>query len=422
MTTAACSSSAHPPALGSSLDGGVASRDDGGSDGSVNGDGGGTIDSDATTPAGEAGPVRPAHPAAAISMGTHHTCALLESGAVRCWGDNSQGQLGDGTTTQRTTPVDVIGLPPGITAIAAGDFHTCALSDAGVVSCWGSNASGALGDGSDAGARAIPGPVSLQAAAVALGAGGADTCASMAAGAMYCWGLNASGQLGDGTQLPRPMPSVPATGVLGGVMPGPATIAPGGDHTCVVANSGAVLCAGVDTDGALGNGENTTTTSYVANGLSDPALALASSPDVSCALTVFGQVFCWGFGGAGETGIGSMDPQNMPQLLTPLAGVVALAGGIRHACAVSGADGGADSVYCWGDNSSGAFGNGTRVSQGTPVPSVGLPASLVGVAAGTGTCALAADGSVYCWGANTNGEVGDGTTTERDKPVAVVGL
>jgi alpha-tubulin suppressor-like RCC1 family protein len=356
-------------------------------------------------------------------MGQHHTCALTTQGGVRCWGDNSMGQLGDGTTTPRLTPVDVAGLTSGVIAIAAGDQHTCALTSDGAVQCWGSNLSGALGDGSSAMQRSTPGPVSgLTSGVVAIGAGGADTCATVTSGSLYCWGLNASGQLGDGTNTPRPMPSV-ASGLTASVQATPGSVAPGGDHTCVVLATGDVQCSGADAAGQLGNGQTEATNAYVANGLLDPAVSVASALGISCAISAVAQVSCWGSAAGGGLGVGATADQPMPQRILVLAGVQAIAGGVSHFCAVVGADAGmAASVYCWGTGTTGALGDGTATSQNMPVAATGLPADIVGIAAGIGTCAVSAEGTVYCWGANTNGEVGDGTTKERDAPVMVQGL
>src|SRR5919201_308783 len=136
--------------------------------------------------------------ASAVTAGFSHTCALTSAGTVKCWGDNYWGQLGDGTTRDRGTPVNVSGLPRGVRAIAAGDLHTCALTAAGGVKCWGDNASGRLGDGTTS-ERHTPVTVSGLASGVSVvAAGGNHTCALTAAGGVKCWGFNEYGQLGDG--------------------------------------------------------------------------------------------------------------------------------------------------------------------------------------------------------------------------------
>jgi alpha-tubulin suppressor-like RCC1 family protein len=353
--------------------------------------------------------------ATSIAVGSRHACALTQEGGVRCWGDNRSGQLGDGTTTQRRTPVFVSGLTSGVVAIAAGDVHTCALNNAGGVLCWGSNLSGAVGDGSTAAQRNSPVPVSgLASGVMAIAAGGADTCAALAAGNTVCWGQNVSGQLGDGSTTSRSTPAA-TVGVIGGVATIPIAMAPGGDHTCMIAVGGSVICSGDDANGALGNGGNASTMSYVASGVTSDAVAVAAGNAVSCALLSDGSVQCWGFGGHGTLGTGSTMPTNIPVPVAGLAPAAGIAVGTNHACAVT--TGGA--VLCWGDNSGGQLGDGTTLQRTTPVAVPALAAGVGAIAASGGTCALTTTGSVYCWGPNANGEVGDGSTSERDTPVPV---
>jgi alpha-tubulin suppressor-like RCC1 family protein len=411
LTELGCSSSSGPPPLGTS-NGDAGLHLDGSTDAAAD------VDGDAASEASG-----PANRAIALAMGQHHTCALTTQGGVRCWGDNSVGQLGDGTTTQRLTPVDVVGLTSGVTAIAAGDQHTCAIVADGGVECWGSNLSGALGDGTAAMQRSTPGPVAdLSAGVVAIGAGGADTCAALASGSLYCWGLNASGQLGDGTYTSRTTPTV-ASGLTGPVQGTAGSIAPGGDHTCVVLATGDVQCTGADVAGQLGNGQTDGTNTFVANGLANPAVTVASALSVSCAIDDVAQVSCWGSAANGGLGIGAVTDQDTPQRIVVLSGVTAIAGGANHWCAAVRADAGmAASVFCWGNGQAGALGDDAATSQNMPVAVTGLPPDIVGLGAGTGSCAISAEGAVYCWGANTNGEVGDGTTVERDAPVVVTGL
>jgi alpha-tubulin suppressor-like RCC1 family protein len=139
-------------------------------------------------------------------VGTWYTCALTNTGVMRCWGHNGTGQLGDGTTTRRLTPVTVSGLGSGVQAISAGHRHTCALTNAGAVRCWGFNNFGQLGNGSTTN-QLTPVTVSgLGSSVQAISAGFLHTCALTNAGAVRCWGLNNFGQLGDGTTTDRLTP------------------------------------------------------------------------------------------------------------------------------------------------------------------------------------------------------------------------
>ena len=144
---------------------------------------------------------------AGVAAGSHHTCAVTTAGAVLCWGSNYSGQLGDGTTTDRHAPTAVSSLGSGVVAIAASTSHTCAVTDAGALWCWGWNAFGQVGDGTNTN-KHVPTPVSgLGSGVASVASGWAHTCARTTAGALLCWGRNDSGQLGDGTTIDRPTPT-----------------------------------------------------------------------------------------------------------------------------------------------------------------------------------------------------------------------
>jgi hypothetical protein len=250
----------------------------------------------------------------AIAAGNLHTCALTAAGAVLCWGDNSRGQLGDGTTTQRLTPVPVAGLDSGVRAISAGGDHACAVTTAGAVLCWGDNIAVQLGDGTRA-QRNTPVAVSGASSGVqSIALGYYHSCALSTAGAVSCWGYNAVGALGDGStgdaNNDRLTP-VSAVGLGSGVR----EIAAGYEHTCAVTTAGAMLCWGWNVHGQLG--DNTTT-----NRLTPVPVAGLTS------------------------------------------GVQAIAGGVYHTCAMVTAD----AVYCWGSNGLMQLGDGTTTERLTPVP------------------------------------------------------
>jgi alpha-tubulin suppressor-like RCC1 family protein len=179
------------------------------------------------------------HGVAVIAAGASHTCAVTTAGGVKCWGSNDHGQLGDGTMTRRLAPVDVSALSAGVVAVALGDYHTCALMASGSAKCWGDNDNGQLGDGTPV-ARLTPVSVSGLAGATAITAGDFHACA-LASGGIVCWGDNGNGQLGNGTTTPSSVP-VGVSGLGGGV----AAISAGSDfdQSCALLVGGNVRCWG----------------------------------------------------------------------------------------------------------------------------------------------------------------------------------
>jgi alpha-tubulin suppressor-like RCC1 family protein len=236
----------------------------------------------------------------AIAAAIFHTCALTTGGGVKCWGGNSFGQLGDGSVASRTTPVNVFGLTSGVSAIAAGGNHTCALTNGGAVKCWGANFNGQLGDGTTT-ARLTPVDVSgLTSGVSAIAAGGIHTCALTTGGGVKCWGRNLTGQLGDGTFTSRLTP-VDVSGLNSGV----SAIAAGGDHTCALTASGGVKCWGWNGNGQLGDGSiGSRTTPVNVSGLTSGVSAIAAGDFHTCALTTGGEAKCWGSHQNGQLGIG----------------------------------------------------------------------------------------------------------------------
>lgn len=176
---------------------------------------------------------------ASIAAGASHTCAVSTGGGVKCWGRNDHGQLGDGTTMKRLAPVAVSGLSSGVAAVVPGAYHTCALMTAGGVQCWGDNEYGQLGDGSTT-ERLTPVAVSGLAGASAISAGDYHACA-LVGGGVVCWGDNGNGQLGNGSTTSSNTP-VATSGLASGVV----DVSAGADfdHSCALLAGGSVRCWG----------------------------------------------------------------------------------------------------------------------------------------------------------------------------------
>ena len=186
----------------------------------------------------------------AVAAG-RHTCALLSGGAIKCWGKNNFGQLGDGTTTSNSsTPVDVSGITTA-TSIGVGGFHTCALLSDGEIKCWGHNNFGQLGDGTTTGSI-TPVDVSGITTATSLALGESHSCALLSGGAIKCWGIHDSGQLGDGTTTGNSATPVDVSGITTAT-----SIALGYGHSCALLSGGTIKCWGFNKRGQLGDGTTT---------------------------------------------------------------------------------------------------------------------------------------------------------------------
>lgn len=333
------------------------------------------------------------------------------------WGDNSAGELGDGTTTGPETcagvacsriAVSASGSPSEVTAVAAGTNHSLALQSGGTVLAWGENSAGELGNGTTT-SSSSPVKLSSLSKVSAVSAGNEFSLAQLKDGTVKAWGYNAYGQLGNGTTMSS------STQVKVSSLSEVVAIATGETHSLALLKNGTVEAWGANAAGELGNG--TTTNSDVpvkVNGITE-AVAIAAGGEFSLALLKNGTVETWGYNGAGQLGDGNTTSSDVPVAVSSLSEVVSIAAGGAHSLALlkSGA------VKSWGANQSGQLGNGSCCSMSDVPVKVSNITEATAIAAGYHSLALMRDGTIKDWGRNSDGQLGDGTSTgpETCEPV-----
>ena len=366
-----------------------------------------------------------------ISAGFKHACGITADHVAYCWGRNADGELGNPAATTpcpesnetcSEKPLRVAGNL-SFASISAGHDYTCAITTAGAAYCWGSNAFGQLGIGGQAPASR-PTRVGIEGVTFTfISAGFSHTCAVTTGGAAYCWGSNAGGKLGDGGQ-PGGGHTVP-TLVAGHVAF--RSISAGYFHSCGVARDGKTYCWGRNEQGEVGTTARTlsTTPVRVAGDLASRLVYAAPEFDYTCAVDPSGALHCWGSGCYGQLGLDSVTGKcgtpEMPCSPTPAAvktpaAIQSVSGSFSHSCALTTTG----TVLCWGDNNEGQLGNGTMGERApTPVPVAG---NLTFRALSVGrefACAIASDGAPYCWGRNADGQLGSGSGGMRNAPTPV---
>jgi alpha-tubulin suppressor-like RCC1 family protein len=311
----------------------------------------------------------PVSEASSVAAGQDHSLAVLKTGSVNAWGDNSEGELGNGTTTNSTTPVVVSGITTA-TAAAAGREFSLALLKSGTVEAWGYNASCQLGNGTTTSSD-VPVAVSGLSEAAGVSAGVNHSLAVLKNGTVMAWGANASGQLGNGTTTGSDVP-VKVSGVT-------------------------------------------------------EAVAVSAGGEFSLAVLKNGTVMSWGYNGAGQLGNGTTTSSDVPVKVSSISEVVTVAAGSAHALALQKTG----SMMSWGANQSGQLGNDTCCEQSTVPVKVSNMTEATAIAAGFHSLAMLRGGTIEDWGRNSWGQLGDGTNTGPETcetracskvPVAVSGL
>ena len=348
---------------------------------------------------------------ASVSAGDQYTCGATAGGVAYCWGANTYGQLGDGTTvSNRLVPAKVSG-GLSFASVSASFRHTCGVTSGGVAHCWGAGAWGKLGDGTRC---TWLSPVEVYGGLnfTSVSAGTLHTCGLTTGGFAYCWGRGDYGQLGDGAGMRSDTP----VAVSGGLSF--ASVSAGGQHTCGVTIGGVAYCWGGNYSGQLGEGFTGIrlfTPVEVSGGLSFASVSAGTGH--TCGVTTGGVAYCWGSNGLGQLGDGSLVIiRNIPVAVYGGLSFASVSTGKFHTCGVT--SGGV--AYCWGDNRNGELGDGTTVSNRvTPVAVTG-GLTFVSVSAGyRHTCGVTTDWVAYCWGENAYGQLGDATTSGSSVPMRV---
>ncbi|MEI6729282.1 MAG: CUB domain-containing protein, partial [bacterium] len=368
-----------------------------------------------------------------IASGYSHTCALLSTGNVRCWGYNTEGELGYGNINnigddELPNSVGDVNVGGTVTQIAAGASHTCALLSTGNVRCWGYNGSGQLGYGNinTIGDDELPnsvGDVNVGGSVTQIVAGGSHTCALLSSGNVRCWGDNGYGQLGYGNinnigddELPNSVGDVNIGGTA-------TQISAGDSHTCALLSTGNLRCWGYNGNGELGYGNiNNIGDDELPNSVGDvnvggTVIQISTGSGHNCVLLSTGNVRCWGYNGSGQLGYGNINTIGDDELPNSVGdvnvggSVTQIVAGGSHTCALLSSG----NVRCWGDSTFGQLGYGNTNNIGddelpNSAGDVNVGGTVTQISASGHTCALLSTGNVRCWGYNGSGELGYGNT------------
>lgn len=409
----------------------------------------------------------------ALDVGANHACAIATGGTtdggIYCWGANARGQLGDTTTTTRTTPTGPVAGGKW-ESVATGSEFTCAVAADHTLWCWGLDTSRQLGDNSVTNKSAPVQEASGASDWVSVTAANAWACGTKTDGTRWCWGANAVGQAGNGTIVAIATPTQIDPGAtdwktvdggdfagcgLRGVgelwcwgdgsqgqtgQPGNESIlttatrvgadedwkhvASGQRFACGVRVDGRVRCWGAASQGAIGLGYTSDRSAPDAIGDDPTWVSVAAQLDSACAIDAAGALFCWGRNAFGEVGDGTVVSKAAPAPIAAGTTWKAVAAGRLHTCGIS-TSGGTDTIQCWGSDADGQQGNGAASTAAQPTPApvtapAGFPTTWQSIASGFNhACAIGGNGTLWCWGRNASAQLGDGSTTARPQPVQI---
>ena len=346
-----------------------------------------------------------------VAAGRSSSCAIKSNNTLWCWGSNSDGQLGVGSTSSYAlSPMQVPGLWVSVSASAAGRT-VCGVKVDTSVWCWGRATDGQLGNNqtmvnalSPVAVMGVGSPSTTLTGAVSVSVGQKHACALRSNATAVCWGDGTNGKLGNGltTQQLLPVQVASLTNIR--------QLSAGGEHTCFVLASGGGRCLGSDALGQLGDGGGMggqSLTPVTVTGVTNFRQITAGTAH-TCAITTAGRAYCWGTTANGRLGNGVTSPdQASPVLITSPTNFRQISAGTSHTCATL-TDG---TARCWGNGTNGRLGNGATSQQTTPVTPTGLTGASAITSGDSHTCAVLRDRSIRCWGNRAEARLGDSFTT-----------
>ncbi|HEY0906526.1 MAG TPA: hypothetical protein VGE17_04945, partial [Methylophilus sp.] len=347
-----------------------------------------------------------------VTTGYNHSCGLKNNGSIWCWGLGGSGELGDGTNTNRLTPVRESTNATNWRNVSAGANHTCAVKTDNTLYCWGAGGFGRLGTGNTS-SQASPTRESLNETTWgSVEAGDYHTCGTQTDGTAGCWGLGTSGQIGNGNTVNSSVALQESS-----LSTNWALIKAGGSQTCGVKTNGSLWCWGYNGQGQLGNGNNTSQSNPTReSGNATNWKSVTTNNNNTCAVKTNGTLWCWGINSYGQVNGNNLGTSsNTPfQEITGATNWDTVISGNEHVCATK-TDG---ALYCWGNNSSGAL--GTEIYQDSYFTPRYEPSSFNWAQVSTASdysCGIKTNGTLWCWGANDYGQHGNGTLVKSFTPV-----
>lgn len=343
----------------------------------------------------------------ARSTGASSSVGIKSDGSLWAWGSNSSGQLGDGTTVTKISPVQ-IGTGTNWNFVASGFSHTIGIKSDGTIWAWGLNGNGQLGDGTIVN-KSVPTQIGTATNWVFASGGTLFTAALKSDGTIWTWGQNSSGQLGDGTVVDKNAP------VNVGTATNWVKLSCGNVHTLAIKADGTLWAWGANSAGQLGDGTTVNKNAPVQIGVATNWASVSCGLNHTLAIKTDGTLWAWGQNVSGQLGDGTLTGKTAPIQIGTATNWAAVIGGGSHSVAIK-TDG---TIWAWGLNSSGQLGDGTVVNKVTPVQIGTATTWNFAGCAGNCTAGIKSDGSLWTWGSNSSGQLGDGTTVNKNAPLQI---